>query len=237
VTMKQTRAALTWFLLAAAALLSFDALTHRAAQAHLFAEPLFLGAISVHMLDQVWAVVIDVLAATGVLGLKLDRRDPRAWAALGLGLGLSLTFQAFVFDTWQQRLMAAVPALALSMAVWIFEVPWGERRQPTRAEPWPVGERGLAMHADSTLITPPTPEPTPPTPPVASVAPVAWKPLTDAGRERLRRAHTANRDPAPIVAELGVDPEVARGLTARWDRKREQQRELAATNGHRTEGP
>lgn len=222
--MKQTRAALTWFLLAAAALLSFDALTHRAAQAGIVSEPLFFGTISVHLLDQVWALTIDVLAAVGVLGLKLDRHDRRAWCALGLGLGLSLAFQSLMLASWSQRAMAAVPPLALSMAVWIFEVP---RRQTVQAEPpsvpTAVGERAPTVPAADDLL------PLEQTP--GTVPRIPAGALSRADEQALRRVRDDRAAVDRIAAKRAIDPDTVEMLLSKWS-----QRVPVSSNGHRSMG-
>ena len=137
--MRGVRTLLTGFLLVAAFLLSFGALRHRALTAGIIhgdlGLPLLLAhvTISAHTLAGVWALTLDGLTAVGVLGVRdPGLRDWRAWAALIGGLGLSLRFQVSGYDSWEARGMAAVPPLALAMAVWIFEV---GRPQPDLAEP------------------------------------------------------------------------------------------------------
>jgi len=140
--MRATRTLLTGFLLVAAFLLSFGALRHRALTAGIIhgdlGLPLVLAhvTISAHTLAGVWALTLDGLTAVGVLGVRdPELRDWRAWAALIGGLGLSLRFQVSGYDSWEARGMAAVPPLALAMAVWIFEV--------GRAQPAPAAEPRL----------------------------------------------------------------------------------------------
>jgi hypothetical protein len=126
---KPNRTLLTGFLLVAAFLLSFGALRHRALHAGIIHGDLGLpfgipGRLSAHTIAGVWALTLDGLTAVGVLGVRdKTQRDWRAWVALALGLGLSLWFQTSGYPTWTARGMAAVPPLALAMAVWIFEVP------------------------------------------------------------------------------------------------------------------
>jgi hypothetical protein len=217
----KTRAALTWFLLVAAALLSFDALTHRAESQHIVANPLFYGVLSVHFLDQIWALTIDVLAAVGVLGLKLDRRDIRAWVALGLGLGLSMAFQSLMLDSWGQRGMAAVPPIALSMAVWIFEVP---RRTVAR----PAGERSAPIHAESTVGTEALPMPQ--TPGTVPREPVSV--LSRADEQALRRVRDDRAAVDRIAAKRAIDPDTVEMLLSKWN----QRVPAVSSNGHRPTG-
>jgi 5-methylcytosine-specific restriction endonuclease McrA len=132
------RAALTLFLIAAAALLSFGALRHRALEAGIIHGDLLWGHLSAHTLAGIWALVLKVLAAVGILGIRESKgRDPRAWVALGLGLGLDLWFQTYGYGSWIARGQAAVPPLALALAVWIFEVP---QARPDWAIPTPLGD-------------------------------------------------------------------------------------------------
>jgi hypothetical protein len=115
------------FLLVFAFALSFGALRHRAVEAHIIHGDLatvLWGGLSVHTQAGIWALCPDVLAVVGIIGIRIDRRDPRAWAALVLGLGLTLTFQVWE-DPWTP-LLRAVPALAGAMAVWMIEVPWAK---------------------------------------------------------------------------------------------------------------
>ncbi len=128
--MRGVRTLLTGFLLVAAFLLSFGALRHRALEGGIIhgdlGVPLGLldWRLSAHTLAGVWALALDGLTAVGVLGVRdKQTRDWRAWVALVGGLGLSLLFQVVGYDTLAAGAMAAVPPLALAMAVWIFEVP------------------------------------------------------------------------------------------------------------------
>jgi hypothetical protein len=134
---KSLRALLTGFLIGAAALLSFGALRHRALEAGIIHGDLLWGYLSAHTLAGIWALVLKVLAAVGILGIRESKgRDPRAWVALGLGLGLDLWFQTYGYGSWIARGQAAVPPLALALAVWIFEVP---QARPDWAIPTPLG--------------------------------------------------------------------------------------------------
>jgi hypothetical protein len=156
--MRGVRTLLTGFLLVAAFLLSFGALRHRALTTGIIhgdlGLPLVLAhvTISAHTLAGVWALTLDGLTAVGVLGVRdPELRDWRAWAALIGGLGLSLRFQVSGYDSWEARGMAAVPPLALAMAVWIFEV--GRARPAPAAEsaaqPLPVPATRLGPPAGS----------------------------------------------------------------------------------------
>ena len=158
--MRATRTLLTGFLLVAAFLLSFGALRHRAQTAGIIhgdlGLPLVLAhvTISAHTLAGVWALTLDGLTAVGVLGVRdPELRDWRAWAALIGGLGLSLRFQVSGYDSWEARGMAAVPPLALAMAVWIFEV--------GRAQPAPAADEPAAqpLPVPATRLGPPAGSP------------------------------------------------------------------------------
>jgi len=127
------RLALTGFLLVAAFALSFDALRHQAIEAKIIGGDLFNvwgWRVSAHTLAGIWALVVDALAAVGIVGVREDAKDWKPWVALGLGLGFSFGFQ--VWDQPWPPLMRAVPPVALAVAVVVFELP------RTRARPdWP----------------------------------------------------------------------------------------------------
>jgi hypothetical protein len=99
------------FLAAAAALLSFDALRVQA---------LASGAVHHPALAWVWPLVVDGAVTAGVLGVRADRRDLRAWFMLALTFGASIGFQVTVPPLWVAR---AVPPLALLLAVVVLELP------------------------------------------------------------------------------------------------------------------
>ncbi len=99
------------FLAAAAAVLSFDALR---------AQALASGAVHHQALAAVWAATVDGMAAAGVLGVRTDRRDLRAWAMLLLAFGASITFQITTPPVWLAR---AVPPVALLLAIVVLELP------------------------------------------------------------------------------------------------------------------
>jgi hypothetical protein len=187
------RPALTWFLLIAGPLLSFDALLHRALDSGIISGPLtILGVytISPHSLAGVWAMVIEVLLWAGVLGVKADPHDWRAWATGALGLGLSLVFQAAMLDTWLARGMATVPALATASALIIFEVP---RRYPT--VPDEIDEPVVPLGPEPTPTVEPTAEPATVAPAEGPATVGAATVLTDADRQAIRRVQG---DPAAL---------------------------------------
>lgn len=132
-TLRVIRAALTGFLLVAAGVLSFGALRHQAQAAEIIHGDLLF--ITAHTLAGVWALCPDVLAIVGIVGIRINRNDPRAWAALVLGLAMTLTFQ--VWADPHPWLLRGVPAAAGAMAVWILEVPWVRVPTPS-ADPQPV---------------------------------------------------------------------------------------------------
>ncbi len=103
------------FLAAAAAVLSFDALR---------AQALASGAVHHQALAAVWALVVDGMAAAGVLGVRTDRRDWRAWTMLLLAFTCSVAFQVLVPPAWLAR---AVPPVALLLAIVVLELPRSRR--------------------------------------------------------------------------------------------------------------
>jgi hypothetical protein len=106
------------FLAAAAAVLSFDALR---------AQALASGAVHHQALAAVWAATVDGMAAAGVLGVRTDRRDLRAWVMLLLAFGASITFQITTPPVWLAR---AVPPVALLLAIVVLELPRPRRDGP-----------------------------------------------------------------------------------------------------------
>src|SRR6266487_6253408 len=110
------------FLAAAAAVLSFDALR---------AQALASGAVHHQALAAVWAATVDGMAAAGVLGVRTDRRDLRAWAMLLLAFGASITFQITTPPVWLAR---AVPPVALLLAIIVLELP-RPRRESEKGSP------------------------------------------------------------------------------------------------------
>jgi hypothetical protein len=104
------------FLAAAAAVLSFDALR---------AQALASGAVHDQALAALWAAVIDGMAAAGVLGVRSDRRDRRAWTMLLLAFACSVAFQVVAPQpAWLAR---AVPPVALLLAIVVLELPRARR--------------------------------------------------------------------------------------------------------------
>jgi len=228
--MRATRTLLTGFLLVAAFLLSFGALRHRAQTAGIIhgdlGLPLVLAhvTISAHTLAGVWALTLDGLTAVGVLGVRdPELRDWRAWAALIGGLGLSLRFQVSGYDSWEARGMAAVPPLALAMAVWIFEV--------GRAQPAPAADEPAAqpLPVPATRLGPPAGSPghdqmIPPDARIISSAAqgrpkVVARPngLTDQQRARVAawRAEDPPRSARWIAGQLGMQSGAGRERVAR----------------------
>jgi hypothetical protein len=114
-------------ILIAAALLSFGALRARALDAGIIhgdlGLPLVDLTLSAHTLAGVWALTVKSVTAIGIIGLRLDPSDRRAWAALLGGLIMDLAFQTYGYTSGIAKLQAAVPPLALALAIWLFEVP------------------------------------------------------------------------------------------------------------------
>jgi len=93
------------------AVLSFDALRAYALTGH----PLASGVIPVETilprpwLAMLWAVMVDLAAAAGILGVKDDRGDWRAWLMLLLALAATLGFQVLSFPPVIARAVLIVP--------------------------------------------------------------------------------------------------------------------------------
>jgi len=204
--MRAIRTLLTGFLLVAAFLLSFGALRHRALTAGIIhgdlGLPLLLAhvTISAHTLAGVWALTLDGLTAVGVLGVRdPGLRDWRAWAALIGGLGLSLRFQVSGYDSWEARGMAAVPPLALAMAVWIFEV---GRPQPAQAEPPAQPE---PAQADAPVSGSRERQPVAPAPAAAGSSGRRYPPLSDGELQQVRLLMQQGRSRTAAARESGLD--------------------------------
>jgi len=216
--MRAIRTLLTGFLLVAAFLLSFGALRHRALEGGIIHGDLGVPfglldwRLSAHTLAGVWALALDGLTAVGVLGVRdKQTRDWRAWVALVGGLGLSLLFQTSGYDEWAARGMAAVPPLALAMAVWIFEVQGSTRPKPATPERPPVPARLRVWLGSWDQAGPPTqPEPAqvvrsdsqrPNSPSPTSARPSG---LTLAQRRRVEGWVTEGRSAVWMAQQLGL---------------------------------
>ena len=110
------RRPLVVFLALAAAVLSFDALR---------AQALASGAVHHPALAWIWPAVVDGMVAAGVLGVRADRRDWRAWAMFALAFGASIGFQTTTPPLWLAR---SVPPVALLLAVVVLELPRARRK-------------------------------------------------------------------------------------------------------------
>jgi hypothetical protein len=109
--MTTIRRVLLGFLACSAAVLSFDALR---------LQVLTSGGVHHHALAALWAGVVDGLAAAGLLGLRADRRDLRAWLMTVCAFTASVAFQVSVPPAWLAR---AVPPVGLFLAVLVLELP------------------------------------------------------------------------------------------------------------------
>lgn len=152
-------------LMVAAALLSFGALRARAQAAGIIHGPLGLPFIpgdvvlSPHTLAGIWALTVKAITVIGIIGLRLDPRDRRAWAALLGGLALDLAFQTYGYDTPIARLQAAVPPLALALAVWLIEVPGRGASHDAAGEVGHDGDAGQPLPATGRPVPGPTSPP------------------------------------------------------------------------------
>jgi hypothetical protein len=238
----RVRSTLVLVLLGIAALLSFGALRHQAQTLEIIhgplGFPLELGVLSAHTLAGFWALALKLLTVVGILGLRnAATRDWRSGVAFLLGIGLDLFFQTRGYQSYTAGFAAAVPALTLAMAVWLFEVPTfgGRRRRQDRADEGAASEAG---HAEDVWQPPsgvatgqPAPGPVspPPRPPAAAnlsqpPGPVISQELRTAApaddvrragkaaRERARRAWRAGRTPAEAAADYDLDPAVVAEL-------------------------
>lgn len=203
--MKPIRHTLTSFLLVAAFLLSFDALTHKVEGSGVIRAGLFFGVVSVHLLSQVWAASIDTLICVGILGVRLDPRDWRAWAAMAMGITFSFGFQITGLDNWLARFMAAVPPMALTMAIIVLEIPRGAptSRSVVTDTPTPKDYRGEPIHVVADSMTPK--EAVAAANPTAT--PLSPSGLTPADKEALRRARGNPFKVGRAVGERGLDHE------------------------------
>jgi hypothetical protein len=190
-------------LIVAAALLSFGSLRARAQAAGIIHGPLGLPlldvTLSAHTLAGVWALTVKAITVIGIIGLRLDPRDRRAWAALLGGLGLDLAFQTYGYDNGIARLQAAVPPLALALAVWIIEVP---ARGTATGAAGGVGDDGDA--GQPLPVTGRVPEPTPPPPGPPSDRPGVAVP---AGAQVDRNLPDRNGSRPPVPATIRPQPD------------------------------
>lgn len=155
------RRALVVLLALGMGILSYDALRAYA----LTGKPLVDGVIpeATFMprpyLAMLWALVIDISVAAGILGVKDDRRDWRAWLMLLLALGATLGFQVFALSPFVAR---AVPPVGLALAILVLDLgpgrPKAERASgpplPARAHAWLASWR-LPEEVPATRLGPP----------------------------------------------------------------------------------
>ncbi len=215
--MRTTARALAWLLVVVVQALSFDALRSRALDAHIIHGQLLYGHVSEHMLAGAWALAVDILLWVGILSVRVDQQDWRAWLALGTGLACTFGNQVWALPPTALR---AVPPVALAVALAVVEVP--------RRAAGPVGERGVRAAAARTPPTPvhdraphAGPEAVPDVP--ASVA------VSRADREAVRRAWKTG-DPARLeqvpADRPALDRATVQALAAGF----------ARANGHRPKG-
>jgi hypothetical protein len=201
------------------AMLSFDALRAYALTGH----PLASGVIPTETilprpwLAMLWAVVVDLAVAAGILGVKDDRGDWRAWLMLLLALAATLGFQVFALSPFVAR---AVPPVGLALAILVLDLgparpkPATEARTPAparlhawlgswdQAQPLPVPVAQHGPPAGSPGHDPMVaPVDTPVDQPQAAPSPTPLR----AGARRPVRALT-------IAERRKVDPLVAQGL-------------------------
>jgi hypothetical protein len=119
------------------AVLSFDALRAYA----LTGRPLTDGVIPQATilprpwLAMLWAVMVDLAAAAGILGVKDDRRDWRAWLMLLLALAATLGFQVFAAPPVLAR---AVPPVGLALAILVLDLGPGRPKPERTSDPAPA---------------------------------------------------------------------------------------------------
>jgi len=140
------------------AVLSFDALRAYALTGH----PLTDGVIPQQTilprswLAMLWAVVVDLAVAAGILGVKDDRGDWRAWLMLLLALGATLGFQVFALSPFLAR---AVPPVGLALAILVLDLGPARPKPATEARPpWPARARAW-FESGLAVPTPTQPEP------------------------------------------------------------------------------
>ena len=227
------RRPLVWFLAAAAAVLSFDALRSRALESGLVPAHAILPA---GLLAALWALVIDVAAAAGLLGVRSDRRDLRAWAMVVLAFGASVIFQ---IHTPSAAVARAVPPVALATAVVVLElprrtrVPHADVRTDVAADAPMHAPRVEPAHTRARTDAPrhPTGEtvPAPGVPVRASAAPTGarngarnghgarvrtFKPLSPAEQQRVRAGLARGRSGAAIAKEMGINVQRVRAYAS-----------------------
>lgn len=119
------------------AILSFDALRAYALTGH----PLTKGVIPQATilprpwLAMLWAIMVDLAAAAGILGVKDDRHDWRAWLMLLLALGATLGFQVFALPPVAAR---AVPPVGLALAILVLDLGPGRPKPERTSDPLPA---------------------------------------------------------------------------------------------------
>jgi hypothetical protein len=199
------------FLAAAAAVLSFDALR---------AQALASGAVHHQALAAVWALVVDGMAAAGVLGVRSDRRDWRAWIMLLLAFGCSVAFQVLVPPAWLAR---AVPPVALLLAIVVLELPRAHRNVPAPVPPAGPVTVPVPVPPERAAVSRPSPARQ-----SRSRTGRAGRSQSDKIRAFVLAERAEGRDPSAAEAarRFGADPSLGRRIV----------RELAASNGHAAPG-
>jgi hypothetical protein len=140
---------LVYFLGVNAAILSADALVAYALGPPPGQQPGGLGDVASviptdtlllprELLAVLWALEVDGMGFAGLLGIRRDRVDWRAWLLFGIGAGASIGFQ--VFHLWPLFGRAVAP-VAVVMAALVLEVPTKRARQ---AGPVPGAGPGTA---------------------------------------------------------------------------------------------
>src|SRR6266516_3824838 len=229
------RRPLVWFLATAAAVLSFDALRSRALESGLVPAHAILPA---DLLASLWALVIDV-AAAGLLGVRSDRRDLRAWAMVVLAFGASVIFQ---IHTPSAAVARAVPPVALATAVVVLELPrrTRDREREAHAVRADLHTEASAVHAPTVEVEPAradAPSSLPPARVRASRASVGagarngasdgardchgarvrvrtFKPLSPAEQARMRAGLAGGLSGAAIAKEMGVNVQRVRAYAS-----------------------
>jgi hypothetical protein len=184
--MTTIRRVLLGFLAISAAVLSFDALRLQVNAS---------GGVHHHALAALWAGVVDGLAAAGLLGLRADRRDLRAWLMTVCAFTASVAFQVSVPPAWLAR---AVPPVGLFLAVLVLELP-----RPGAAEKGTPNVEPLSPEVDGGGALPGA------LPAVAAVAAVWTEGMSGAQLARAltdRGVPTTDRDGRRLLTLLRADP-------------------------------
>jgi hypothetical protein len=186
------------------AVLSFDALRAYA----LDGRPLTDGVIPQATilprpwLAMLWAVVVDLAVAAGILGVKDDRGDWRAWLMLLLALGATLGFQVFALSPFVAR---AVPPVGLALAILVLDLGPGKPKAAVQQRtPVPARLRAWLGSWEQPAPTPVVPGPVGPVIRARPAGQPRSSGLTLAQRRRVEGWFGEGRSARFMARELGL---------------------------------